>query len=311
MQAFRVTLKPLSAFATPLKGDTLFGQLCWAIRNRFGEDRLNHLLQDYAGNRPFAVVSDAFPEGYWPMPSLPAVFFTPPINKQAHRKRRWLPEAALQRPLQNWMQLAQTDVGAGRSGVSDLTEKRPQTHNIVDRRGLRQNQDDFAAYSAEREWFDPGLNWVVCLLLDTTRWSEDECRRCLQDIGTFGYGKDASIGLGKFEVLGSRLGELPQQIGANACLTLAPSAPQGLNFDSERSYYHPFVRFGRHGDRAAHRQGGAFKNPVLMAQTGAVFGVEPPATGFIGQGLGGNGELSKTLAAAVQQGYAPVIGIAF
>ena len=36
MQSICVTLSPLSAFATP-KGDTLFGQLCWAIRNRLGE----------------------------------------------------------------------------------------------------------------------------------------------------------------------------------------------------------------------------------------------------------------------------------
>ena len=40
MQAYKLTLTLQSAFATPLKGDTLFGQLCWAIRNRLGEDAL-------------------------------------------------------------------------------------------------------------------------------------------------------------------------------------------------------------------------------------------------------------------------------
>ncbi len=47
MQSICVTLTPLSAFATPLKGDTLFGQLCWAIRNRLGEAYLNQCLEGY------------------------------------------------------------------------------------------------------------------------------------------------------------------------------------------------------------------------------------------------------------------------
>ncbi|MGZ8226252.1 MAG: type III-A CRISPR-associated RAMP protein Csm4, partial [Methylococcaceae bacterium] len=54
-----------------------------------------------------------------------------------------------------------------------------------------------------------------------------------------------------------------------------------------------------------------FKNPLLLTKAGAIFGVQPPASGFIGQGIGGNGQLSKTLPETIQQGYSPIIPIHF
>ena len=52
MTLYKTTITPKSNFTTPLKGDTLFGQICWAIRYRLGEDRLNELLSDY-DKKPF------------------------------------------------------------------------------------------------------------------------------------------------------------------------------------------------------------------------------------------------------------------
>lgn len=40
MSTLKIQIKPLSAFGTAPKGDSLFGQLCWAARHRHGEDRL-------------------------------------------------------------------------------------------------------------------------------------------------------------------------------------------------------------------------------------------------------------------------------
>jgi CRISPR-associated protein Csm4 len=147
------------------------------------------------------------------------------------------------------------------------------------------------------------------LLLDTERLSQDDCRQCLEDIGNIGFGRDASIGLGKFSVSGFVETSPPGQANTSASLTLAPCAPQGLGFDARNSFYQLFTRFGRHGDIAVHQEGKPFKNPVLLAQTAAVFATHPPSSGFIGQGIGGNGELSKTLAATVHQGFAPIIAI--
>ncbi len=325
MNTYRITLSLQSAFATPLKGDTLFGQLCWAIRNRLGEERLNQCLEGYANSQPFAVVSDAFPNGYLPLPKLPGCFYQLPEgeDRKAVKKLTWLPEAELQKPLKEWLchavnakaiasSITNKSVGAtptSRLNAASLSEKHPQPHNTINRQTNTTGEGGFAPYSIEQEWFIPGLRWTLYLLLDTARLSAEDCQQCLKDIGAFGFGKDASIGMGKFQIEDFQEQPLPAQSDANACLTLAPCAPQGLGFDSRTSFYQLFTRFGRHGDIAVHQEGKPFKNPVLLAQTAAVFGAHPPKSGFIGQGIGGNGKLSKTMVATVHQGYAPVIGV--
>lgn len=60
MDMITLRIRPLSSFGTPLLGDTLFGQLCWAIRRQAGEARLRELLDGYLTGQPFAVVADAF-----------------------------------------------------------------------------------------------------------------------------------------------------------------------------------------------------------------------------------------------------------
>ena len=315
MQAYKLTLTLQSAFATPLKGDTVFGQLCWAIRNRLGVDVLTDCLAGYTNAQPFAVVSDAFPEGYFPLPKLPSCFYQSPEDedRKVIKKRAWLPEAALQQPIKQWLNLAVTAKAlvSDSKHASQLSEKHPQAHNTINRQTNTTGEGGFAPYSVEQEWFVQDLRWSIYVILDTDRLSFKDCQQCLDDIGLFGFGKDASIGLGKFIINDFQEYALPSQANANACLTLAPSAPQGLGFDSQHSYYQLFTRFGRHGDIAVHQEGKPFKNPVLLAQTAAVFSTPPPKSGFIGQGIGGNGELSKTIKTTIHQGYAPVLAINF
>ncbi len=323
MKTYRITLNLKSAFATPLKGDTLFGQLCWAIRNRSGENRLTGLLNGYTSGQPFAVVSDAFPQGYLPLPKLPGRFYgkIDGLDRKAVKKRCWLPETAIVEPVNHWLSHAvdAKTVARRTQEKSDckndallrlaLSEKHPQPHNSINRQTNTTGEGGFAPYSIEQEWFLTSIAWAIYLLLDTERLSQDDCLQCLEDIGGIGFGRDASIGLGKFSVSGFVETTLPDQAKANASLTLAPCAPQGLGFDGKNSFYQLFTRFGRHGDIAVHKEGKPFKNPVLLAQTAAVFTAQSPTTGFIGQGVGGNDQLSKTLPATVHQGYAPIIGI--
>jgi len=47
MKLYKATIKPISSFASPLKGDTFFGQLCWMIVYKYGEKKLKSLLGRY------------------------------------------------------------------------------------------------------------------------------------------------------------------------------------------------------------------------------------------------------------------------
>ena len=223
MKSYKLTLTLQSAFATPLKGDTLFGQLCWAIRNRLGEDTLTDCLAGYTNNQPFAVVSDAFPGGYYPLPKLPGCFYQLPEDedRKVIKKRAWLPEAALQQPIKQWLNLAVSAKAfvSNSKHANQLSEKHPQAHNAINRQTNTTGEGGFAPYSVEQEWFVQDLRWSIYVILDTERLSVEDCRQCLEDIGLFGFGKDASIGLGKFIIDDFQEYALPSQANANACLT--------------------------------------------------------------------------------------------
>ena len=308
MQSYRLRLQPRSAFGTPLKGDTLFGQLCWALRNRHGEAKLTELLDGYTDARPFAVLSDAFPAGHVPRPTLPLNFFVQPDEDQKRLKKcHWLTLETLQKPLPSWLGQAK-DESKILPKRQKVQHRQPQPHNTIDRRTGTTGEGQFAPYTMAQTWYVSGLTFDVYLLLDEGRLELADVQQALTDVGTFGFGRDASIGLGKFDLLDFTTWQWPTVERANAYLTLAPCAPQGLPLQAERCYYTPFTRFGRHGDSAVQRRN-PFKNPVLLADTGAVLSVVQTNQSFFGQGLGGNRQLSKAIDETVQQGYAPVIPI--
>ena len=306
MKRYRITFSLKSAFGTPLKGDTLFGQLCWAILNRHGEDRLKKLLNDYPV-APFAVCSDGFPSGYLPRPSLPVRYFDMPGNedRKVIKKKRWVPIDDMTKPLSQWLVNAQSN-----NDLLGDDNQRAQPHNTINRLTGTTGEDMFAPYSQPQTWYAINTKFDVYLLLDEARLPLSDVKILFSDIGAFGYGRDASIGLGKFDYTHYSEQNFPDTEGANACLTLAPCAPQGSGFNHECSYYSVFTRFGRHGDIGVHKEHGPFKAPVLLADTAAVFSPLPAGQNYIGQALGGAEQaLSKTIPATVHQGYAPYVPV--
>jgi CRISPR-associated protein Csm4 len=308
------TLIPKTAFATPLHGDTLFGQCCWAIRHLHGEAKLTELLAGYTQNKPFMVIADALPQGIIARPSLPTELLgfdtSDTQQRKAQKGKKWFPVSVLNKPLKQWADTAQTDAemltALGLKGSYLLAE--PQDHNSLNRlTGTTAKGEGFAPFQRLTYCFHPGIELTLIVELDENRLSADELLEVLQWVGLTGYGKEASCGLGKFEAAPADAVPLEFAQG-DAWLTLAACAPQGLNWDAANCYYQTFTRFGRHGDLAVH-QGSPFKNPVLLAQAFAVLTPQAmnPDQSFIGQGLDG---VSKTIKETVQQGYAPVLPVA-
>lgn len=307
MRAYLARIRPLSAFGSSPKGDMLFGQLCWALRHRLGEPALEALLEGYTAGQPFCVVGDALPAGHWPRPTLPHVWYeagSGDDRKQA-RRRRWLPHAAFDAPLREWSLRCVDDEALGGA----MPTRRSQPHNSISRTTGTTGEGAFAPYRMPQWWYGRAAELDIRLVVDPQRLAEADLRAALGQLGAFGFGRDASIGLGKFELVSLEPADLPRQQGADAWLTLAPCAPQGLPWLADHCFYTPFTRFGRHGDMAVHG-GNPFKTPMLLADTAAVLtpqAYEPRL--FVGRGLGGDGRLSKRIAGTVHQGYAPVIGL--
>lgn len=297
---YRITIKPQTAFGTPLVGDTLFGQLCWALHYNLGNKALESLLVDYAVGRPFAVLSDAFPTSYLPLPTVPSIFWqndNKNTDIKALKKRRWLPIHRIQKPFRYWQSLAVNDADALKN-IQTM-----QMHNTINRKTNTTNTDKFAPYTMPQTWYTKNTTFDCYIVLDENRLSAKDLKSALSYIGITGYGRDATIGLGKYE-----LGEmLPCQLltsSGKTCMTLAPCAPQGLGWLPTKSWYQLTTRFGRHGDIAA-KGNNPFKRPIILAKTGAVFTLDKTQDSpFIGQGINGVSFANKK---TVHQGYAPVI----
>jgi CRISPR-associated protein Csm4 len=243
VSSLKIRLQARTAFATPFQGDTLFGQLCWGLRHGWGEARLRELLTGYTAGQPFLVVSDAFPAGYLPLPALPSRYWAgeaaDPSRRKELKRQIWLPEFALSLPMAGWQALARQA-----KDIAAATASRPQHRNSLDRLTQTTGKGDgFSPYSVRQWWYPEGSALEIHLRLDETRLSRGELEAALKAMGETGYGKDANVGLGKFTLEGPPVEAAMMSPGAaDAWLTLAPCAPQGLGFDARRSYYRPFTR---------------------------------------------------------------------
>ena len=303
MQAYLLTLSPETAFGTPLVGDTLFGQICWGIAEQYGETRLEACLQGYTADHPFLVVSDAFPQNHLPLPTLPSGYWQQggETDRKKLKQRQWLPEAALTESSRDWQKEAKSSSDI----APHLISRHSQPHNSLNRQTHTTGAGgQFVPYESEQIWYAAEHDWQIYLLLDEGRLNAAQLKQILENIGLSGYGRDASTGLGKYRIISLEATDLfKRHAKDNAVFTLANSCPQDLGYNAERSYYHTQTRFGRHGNVQA-TAGQPFKQPVLMAQTGAVFSGAVSDGHYVGQGITG---ISKSQPQAVQQGYAPAI----
>ncbi len=301
MTLFRLQIEVRSAFATPPKGDTLFGQLCWQIAETEGTKRLEELLAGYTEGRPFAVVGDMLPEDMLLFPPVPlshlGIAFDPKKRKEIKRRRAFSMEQLQQNGGRMDAALKDSCISAESSQWAETIQMR----NSIDRIGGTTGEgfDPFASMRSDLRTGEATLY----LLIDEERIERQIIEKAFQTMGTAGFGKDATVGRGRFNVVSCK----PFAFTANepnALLTLAPSVLADQGF--EEAYYEPFTRFGKHGGHLAH--GLPWKNPVLMADTFALIHSVAPRP-FIGMGLGGDGSISARLPQTVHQGYAPTVSV--
>lgn len=304
MRTLRLTLRPASAFGTPLAGDTLFGHLCWMLREGFGEGRLAKLLDGYTDGRPFAVLSDAFISGFVPRPTLPDFVLgreIDPAKRKEGRKKVWLPVSGAHLPLLQWLECAVAPDKQFQAKPDVLIQ------NTINRLTGTTGTGMFAPRQVERTGYATGARLDLYTMLDEQRIDTETLVKSLRNIGLYGYGRDATTGLGKFEVLDWSECSWPNS-GSKLVMTLAPCAPQPAQLDATRCFFEPLTRFGRHGNVAV-LSGQPFKRPLLIMRRAAVLTLRVACQdGFHGNGVGGVRQaLSKAIPETVHQGYAPVL----
>ncbi len=338
MKTYEITIKPISGFGTLLKGDTLFGHICWQAAYNEGLFGMNidKLLADYAAN-PFAVISSAYPrldDGYaLKRPDMPldklfdfsSQSRADTISKRKEFKgKRWMLVRKGQRITslksdglyysdeQLFKELSgskdsQTQRQMRKKGVKSFVSDYTQPHNTINRLTGTTGEGQFAPYAVDQTVYMPDAKLVVFAGLRSDIKVEHMIK-ALSQIGESGFGKDSSTGLGRFEVIDHQEIDF-KTMGSdkpNVCYTLAPSVPEKDIFS--HMFFAPFTRFGRHGDVLA-KSGKPFKNPVIMADEGAVL-MPSKHTVFdkpcVGRAVTG---VSKAEPNAVTQGYSLYIPV--
>ncbi len=291
MKLYKTTITPISNFATTLKGDTLFGQLCWSIRYALGEEKLTILLKDYE-TEPFMAVSDGFVSGYLPKPKIPPLLLGENSGeKKQNRKKIWLTIEQLQN---GEFTEAKTD-----NEVQNSDKTAQVIRNSINYKTFTTSDDGtFAPYS-EKELSMSKKD--IYFLIDETKFSLEELRESFEQLSLHGYGKDTTIGKGRFAF--QEFEEVKLNHESKTFMTLSPFSPQGL--DCKELYYEPFTRFGKHGgDRAFVN---AFKKPILLADSGSVVHFDSKQKRqYIGKAIKG---VSVAHPDSVHQGYSIVVPI--
>ena len=318
METYEVTIRPESGFATPLKGDTLFGHLCWRLAVRRDAD-LGALIASY-DTRPFAVMSSPYVltqskkggrQRFFKKPDAPYALLEKKSGEGRDEKIRNRKTLAVR----SWFCIEDESRLPPLQSIEYVELKdqwkisRPQAHNTLSRITGTTGTGEFAPYTVDEDVHRPELELGLICLVDKSRLPEDLLRNCLEEIGKLGYGKDASTGKGRFLVKDMKKIDLAGwgAPNANACYTLAPCVPR--ENECARSHFTPFVSFGRHGDALAGSEN-PFKNPIVMADEGALFipesGDRLKEKHYIGRAITG---ISKSLPQTVAQGYAPFIPV--
>ncbi|HHT9125978.1 MAG TPA: type III-A CRISPR-associated RAMP protein Csm4 [Candidatus Brocadiia bacterium] len=331
MKIYEITIKPITGFGTPLKGDTIFGHFCWQIA--YDEKLIGKSLDDLLSNyhtKPFVIFSSAYPKlrGSYALktPDMPAddVFELPDDKRERIEKRkenkakRWMMlskdkrfssfkelEFLRDKELIEW---AKTNISEDvkrqmrKSEAKDYIAYLSQSHNSINRLTGRTGEEGFAPFAVEQHVFFPETELALFVGIDGSVINIEHVRTGLERIGTTGFGKDASTGLGRF-----KLGEAKEidlsKMGSdspNACYTLSPCVPESDTF--AEMFFSPFTRFGRHGDVLA-KSPNPFKNPVIMADEGGVFIPKTPDVfnkHYIGRAVT---NISKAEPKTVMQGY--------
>ncbi|RZB34203.1 MAG: CRISPR-associated protein Csm4 [Desulfobacteraceae bacterium Eth-SRB2] len=328
MKFYEIIIQPTSGFGTALKGDTIFGHFCWQAG--YDSELLNGGIEKQINlyfEKPFAVFSSAMPviekdsnHYVFRRPHLPlSMLFKGGKDKKErlkitkeNKKRIWMinPKGLyLNISSVNFIddeELCHELSGSFTEVSEEFMAVLSQPHNTINRLTGTTGTGMFAPYTRENYYFPIGSKLVLFVLIDTDATDIERIVKGLKRMGVWGFGRDASIGMGRFAVCSYEELKFPDDENASGCYTLAPSVPDSDLF--KKTYYNPFVRFGKHGDRLANGKN-PFKNPIIMADEAAVFIPKDQSffkKQYIGKALT---HVSKTMPETVVQGYTPYLPI--
>jgi|Deesub1362A_J573_1020465.scaffolds.fasta_scaffold04863_2 CRISPR-associated protein Csm4 len=283
MTLYRYRIEPRSAFATPMRSDTLYGHLLWAAAELHGAGKVEELLTAFRSPEPPFRLSSAFPQGFLPMPVLPPLprdevaggdrAAKVQVLSQWKRFRRlaWL-------PLELWCRLRH-HLSLRRLWEAFRQEPEQfevpesftwhQPHVALDRRTGSVRDEGGLFYTTVQFT----SRWDLYLKSDDPELFEE----LLDHVATLGFGADRTLGRGHFTW--ERDPDFdPSQIQGDGKHLLNLSVCATPHTARVKGWYRPLVKLGKAW--CGFGQISPFKRPFLAFAEGSVFW-ELPRDGFV------------------------------
>ena len=276
MKLYKVTINPITPFATPLKGDTLFGSICWAIVYLYGEKILGEMLKDYE-SKPFFIVSDGFLKDHLLKPTFPRHFLgeIEDGKKKEYKKKIWV------------------EIKDILKGDFSKAKKENEVEFKKDLFEVK-NSINYKTFTTG-ESFGPFIIDNIIYLKEVDiymliNFYEEEIKKAFTFLSKIGYGKDANLGKGRFEILSWEKIEIQKSQYFMALSDFVRTKIDGM------IYYDVVTKYPKtRGDLP-----NPFKNPLLMAKVGAGIKLNQedklPYIGKVIRGFSNNNKI-------VHQGY--------
>jgi CRISPR-associated protein Csm4 len=278
----RVRIALRAPLGTPLASGTIFGHLCWAIRAGDGEDELVRWLA--AQQEAPTLVSDGFPVGLLPRPLL----------APARRSGDLAPDKAQEakdRARRPWIKAEDFARLRGRLGPQELAAHLHDdpwrgeageariAHNRIDRLTSTTPKEG-GLFFVDEDW-----SFASCPERDIyvrSAMSVERVRSLFAGIGEDGYGRDATWGRGRFEVVSVMPSPALDAQAGNRWMSLSHGTVTQAMAEPR---YRLATHFGKLGEAAARGGARPWKRPLLLARPGATFAA--PGAGPFGTLLDG------------------------
>ena len=290
MALFRVSLRLTAPLGTELVSGTLFGQLCWMLRERSGEAALVAWLGE--AERLWAL-SDGFPAGLLPRPMIaPGPPDPDPDPKMADKRKDEKKKGHIRRDgfLAVRGALSAAAMAPHLVRVADRVAR--FAHNSIDRR-TGSTPETAGLHFVDEDWsFAPPSDARAQPLSEGTvepggerdiyvRAPDDaavDIAALFTDLGENGFGRDASLGRGRWSdvsvVRDAAMEATPDGAGPLRLVSLSRGSAETLNALRCKLVAH----YGKAGPQVAVGAGvSPFKKPLLLTAPGATFAGDPQA----------------------------------
>lgn len=281
MHTYQFKLEIKGSFITPFWADTIFGGLCWVIREREGSHFLTDMLQDFCNGDPWFVLSNAFPGDLLPKPLI-KIKRPSPLSKEA-----MIMTAKEDKSLKKIRFLTLTEFGEMINGRRVNIQKKDSEiipgstlHNQINRiTGL--TGEGGGLYEQEELYLNPAYSYLSVYVKLKDPQKLEWLKEIFRHLGRTGLGKRKSTGKGAFELVQVEECGIFENISSpNAFLSLSHFVPAPT--DPTQGSYRFLVKYGKLGEILALAEN-PFKKPLLMVEAGSVFRLKDNFKPYYGQ----------------------------